>query len=111
MLKCHLKFILTIVVFFMYGYVHADVTSEIVKIEFGPQHGNIIFVDTVNDNQTTCSNNGAGFDYSFDSSTNIGGKLYSALLAAQRSSEAITIHGSGTCSHASTEDIAWIRSL
>lgn len=86
--------------------------GHVVKMEFGPVYGDVITVDMSFDNPTACASN-VNFDYSFDSGTEVGKKMYAALLAAQRSNSVITISGTGVCTvntlGRNTEDIRWIQ--
>lgn len=85
--------------------------AKVKRMEFGPMYGDTIYVDMDFDNDTACATN-QNYDYAFDSSTAIGAKVFSVLLAAQRSSSSVQISGTGTCTiNAEVEDIRWIQSL
>lgn len=93
-------------------FSNASGTGKVLKLEFGPAYGNIVHVNMDYDNPTECSTNGAGFDYSFDSSTEVGKKMFSALLAAQKAKTSIQISGTGHCTvNTNTEDIRWMQTL
>jgi hypothetical protein len=89
-------------------------TGRILKIEFGPIYGDIVHLDMEGDTDTACASNAAGFDFSFDATTEIGKLMFSTLLAAQRASSVVSISGYGTCTvntwSGNTEDVRWIQS-
>jgi len=88
--------------------------GKIVRMEFGPAYGDIVHVwlPKPSDNKPECAVNANGYYFSFDSSTKIGEKIFSTLLAAQRSNTSVFLVGTGTCSYwrKETEDLSWIQS-
>ena len=88
--------------------------GKIQQMEFGPLYGDIVYValPQASVNKPGCVTNPNGYYFAFDSGTKIGEKLFSTLLAAQRSGADVSISGSGTCNLiGEVEDIRWIQSL
>ena len=103
---------LRLLILFIFSPVVFAVPQEgtVIKMEFGPTYGDIVHVDMSFDNTTSCANNSNGYDYSFDASTEVGKKIFSTLLAAQRSNSNINMSGMGVCTiHSNTEDIRWMQ--
>lgn len=88
--------------------------GKIVRMEFGPAYGDIvhIWLPTPPENKPACSTNVNGYYFSFDSSTKIGEKLFSALLAVQRSGTSVFLVGTGSCTllNKQIEDLSWMQS-
>jgi hypothetical protein len=88
--------------------------GKILRMEFGPAYGDIvhIWLPKAPDNKAECSTNLNGYYFSFDSSTKIGEKLFSTLLAAQRSDTSVFLVGTGACTtlNKTIEDLSWIQS-
>lgn len=88
--------------------------GKIQQMEFGPLYGDIVYValPQASINKPACVTNPNGYYFAFDSSTKIGEKIFSTLLAAQRSGASVSISGLGTCGlTGEVEDIRWIQSL
>jgi hypothetical protein len=88
--------------------------GKIQQMEFGPLYGDIVYVALphASSNKPDCVTNPHYYYFAFDSSTKIGEKMFSTLLAAQRSGASVTISGAGVCSlSGGVEDIGWIQSL
>ncbi|ENM5768792.1 hypothetical protein V4V48_000423 [Vibrio mimicus] len=88
-------------------------TGKVVKLEFGPTYGNVIYVDIEGSraNRPNCVVNGAGYDYAFDSESAVGGKIFSALLAAQRAGAEVIIAGGDQCfPTGGVETLLWMQS-
>ncbi|WP_233079737.1 hypothetical protein [Rheinheimera soli] len=88
--------------------------GKIQQMEFGPLYGDIVYValPQASINKPDCVTNPNGYYFAFDSGTKIGEKIFSTLLAAQRSGASVSISGSDTCTvSAGVEDIRWIQSL
>lgn len=102
-----------IILFFIAFSVHPlPITGSIVKIEYGPIHGDIVYIDIEGSSDADCANNPHGYDYAFDTSTNIGKLMFSSLLAAKHSGTQIKVSGTGTCNLSEgVEDIRWIQVL
>jgi hypothetical protein len=88
--------------------------GKIQRMEFGPLYGDIVYValPQTSVNKPDCVTNPHSYYFAFDSGTKIGEKIFSTLLAAQRSGASVSISGSDTCTlSAGVEDIRWIQSL
>lgn len=88
--------------------------GKIQQLEFGPLYEDIVYVALPQEsiNKPDCVTNPNGYYFAFDSSTKIGEKIFSTLLAAQRSGASVSISGFGSCTiFADVEDIRWIQSL
>ena len=77
--------------------VHAVVINKIDLILVNPNDDIVIIRLKSFENQTACSTNSGGFDYAFDGSTDSGKKMFSLVLAAQRSGADVGIGGSYLC--------------
>lgn len=87
--------------------------GKIQQIEFGPLYGDIVYValPQASVNKPGCVTNPNGYYFSFDSGTKIGEKIFSTLLAAQRSDSEVRLSGTGTCTISpEVEDIRWVQS-
>jgi len=88
-------------------------TGKIQTLEFGPLYGDVIYValSKASIDKPGCVTNSNGYYFAFDSGTKIGEKIFSTLLAAQRSDSEVRIRGTGTCTVSpEVEDIYWIQS-
>lgn len=91
-----------------------DYVGKIQQMEFGPAYGDIVYValPQASVDKPDCVTNQTGYYFAFDSGTKIGEKIFSTLLAAQRSGSSVFIRGSGACTlNSGVEDVRWIRSL
>lgn len=87
--------------------------GKIQQMEFGPLYGDIVYValPQASINKPACVTNPNGYYFAFDSGTKIGEKIFSTLLAAQRSGSEVRLSGTGTCTISpEVEDIRWVQS-
>lgn len=87
--------------------------GKIQQMEFGPLYGDIVYValPKASTDKPACVTNSNGYYFAFDSGTKIGEKLFSTLLAAQRSAAEVSLSGTGACTfNPGIEDIRWIQS-
>lgn len=87
--------------------------GKIQQMEFGPLYGDIVYValPQASVNKPDCVSNPNGYYFSFDSGTKIGEKIFSTLLAAQRSGSEVRLSGTGSCTISpEVEDIRWVQS-
>lgn len=87
--------------------------GKLIALEIGPLYGDIVYINVEGTptGRPSCATNQGGYDYAFDSSTKVGEKMFSVLLAAQRSNTNIKISGSGDCAVGSNvESIRWVQS-
>jgi hypothetical protein len=92
---------------------YALFVGKLIALEVGPSYGDKVYIDVVGtpENRPTCATSGNGYDFAFDGSTKLGDKMFSILLAAQKSNTSVKISGAGTCDvGGSVEDIKWIQS-
>jgi hypothetical protein len=87
--------------------------GKIQQMEFGPLYGDIVYValPQASVDKPGCVTNPNGYYFAFDSGTKIGEKIFSTLLAAQRSGAEVSLSGTGTCTISpEVENIRWVQS-
>lgn len=110
-----MKVIVAILMFtFSEQVVAGYYAGKIKQMEFGPLYGDIVYValPKASVDKPDCVINPSGYYFAFDSGTKVGEKIFSTLLAAQRSGSEVNISGTGACTiDRQVEDVRWVQSL